>query len=308
MGWFSSKWFYKSYTIAKYVVGEEVYLTREIPDPWLGTCISPNPPKYVVTSVSDKPTGGLIWKEFVYSIKDLSTGVVRTKVYESEMRPAGKTLGRYRLDYRHMDYHCLEIAIPRSIDWSTRASLYNDNVLELTYDIRTGTYTLWFDPEFEDRYSLVRLFTGLMWQDVSQDRVIAIQNSTINSAWAEDLDSIDASTFWTGPKAFQLMVRLQRWLSKDKEFQDTHLPSADSKIVRLDKEPPEDPLYYRWEKKCIRCDHTLMYVTTRNEKTDTQGSNMDEDYVCHNCGKHLYCYWHENPLPFRYERGNDTFY
>jgi hypothetical protein len=147
-----------------------------------------------------------------------------------------------------------------------------------------------------------------MWQDVSQDRVLAIQKSIINNAIAEDLGSVDASTFWTDPKAFHLMVRMQRWAREDKEFQNTRLPSADGKIARLDKEPPEDPLYYRWEKKCIKCDHTLMYVTTRNEKTDYQGSNMDEDYVCPKCGKHLYPYWHENPLPFRYQRGNDTFY
>ena len=229
MGWFDSKWLYKSYTIAKYVVGEEVYLTREIPDPWLGTCVSPNPPKYIVTTVSDKPTGGLINKEFVYSIKNVDTNEVRTGVYESEMRPAGLSLGRYRLDYRHMDYHCLELAITRSLDWSTRASLYNDNVLELTYDIRTSTFSLWFDPEFEDRYSLVMLFTRLMWQDVSQDRVIAIQNSTINDAWKENLDMVDPANFWTGPKAFHLMVRMQRWLSRDEEFQNSHLPNASSK-------------------------------------------------------------------------------
>lgn len=306
MGWFSSKWFYKSYTIAKYVVGEEVYLTREIPEPWLGTCVSPNPPKYTVTSVSDKPTGGLINKEFLYTLKNVDTEEVLTGVYESEMRAAGYTLGFYRLDYRHMDYHCLEIAILRSLDLTTRASLYNDNVLELTYDVRTGNFTLWFDPEFEDRDSLVMMFTRLMWQDVSQDRVLVIQNSIGYAAWSEDLTEVDASNFWVGPKAFHLMVRLQRWLREGKDFQNAHLPGE--KIVRLEEEPPEDPVNYRWEKKCIKCDHTLMYVTTRNEKTDTQGSNMNEGYICHNCRKPLHCYWHENPLPFKYERGNDTFY
>lgn len=305
MGWFNSKWLYKSYTIAKYVVGEEVYLTRAIPDPWLGTCVSPNPPKYVITAVPDKPTGGLLYKEFVYSIKNVDTEEVLTGIYESEMRPAGKKLGFYRLDYRHMDYQYVDIAIPRTWEKDTRASLYNDNILELTYDIRTDKFTLWFDPTV-DRHRLVIRFSSLMWQSVSHDRALEIQNTTITDAFRAGLSGFDQSEYWSDKSAFRLMVRFQLWLAESDEYQDAHLPGE--KIVRLEEEPPEDPLFYRWEKKCIRCNHTLMYVTTRTAKTDAQGSNMDEDYRCHNCGKHLYCYWQENPLPFRYERGNDTFY
>lgn len=305
MGWFDSKWLYKSYTIAKYVVGEEVYLTREIPEPWLGTGVSPNPPKYIVTTVSDKPTSGLINKEFVYSIKNVDTNEVRTGVYESEMRAAGYRLGFYRLDYRHMDYQYVDIAIPRTWDKDTRASLYNDNILELTYDIRTNKFTLWFDPTV-DRHRLAIRFSSLMWQSVSQGRALEIQNTTITDAFRAGLSGFDQSEYWSDNSAFRLMVRFQLWLAESDEYQDAHLPGE--KIVRLVEEPPEDPLFYRWERKCVHCSTHLMWCTERNERTDKDMDALNVEGRCAVCGKRLNFYWVEHGLPFRYERGNDTYW
>ena len=241
MGWINSKWSYKSRKWPEYVVGNEVYLTREIPEPWLGTGISSNPPKYVIKEVSETARGGIINKEFVYVIKNIETNMVSREVCESELQSATLPFGHYKPDSIHTDYEQLIIAITKNLDYNEEPSLYNDNILELTWDNRTETYSLWFDNTITDP-ELIRkvtlLFRALSVSGCSVEETVRAQYKYIEPILKAGGKQLDEKDIWTAKSLYTLLARRYIWEdlvydSKDDEFQKSH-PSA-SKIQRPDE-------------------------------------------------------------------------
>ena len=231
--WFNSSWTYKSRDNALHHVGDTVYVTRQIPKPWLGTGISKTPTKYVVKEVSEIASGGIINKEFQYTIENLETGKIRKNMYESELMSTNIPLGYYKVDSTHMDYERLDAAIPRSLDLNIEDSLYNDNVLELTYDSRTDKVSLWFDPEFKEWNKLTILFAHRLWRRRTDEERLYYFNRYVEPVMREGIDHIE--DLWTADSIFTLLARMQAWEQSSEEFQEVHLPTK--KIFRL-PEPP----------------------------------------------------------------------
>ena len=239
MGWIYSKWKYKSRKWPEYVVGNEVYVTREIPKPWLGTGVSPNPPKYIIKEVSPTARGGIINKEFVYVIKNIETNMVTLEVYESELQSAAIPFGHYKPDSIHTDYEQLILAITKNLNYNEKPSLYNDNILELTWDNRTETYSLWFDntitdPEIIRKITL--LFRALSVNGCSVDETVRAQHKYIDPTIKVGSKQLDEKNAWTAKSLYTLLARRYIWedlVYDDEEFQKSH-PSA-PKIQRPDE-------------------------------------------------------------------------
>ena len=89
MGWFESKWFYKSGETAKFKKDEEVLHKEYEGIPFGGGFIWYRVKYYpcVILEITDTPTGGLINKEFVYTIKRICDNETLHNIYESELKP-----------------------------------------------------------------------------------------------------------------------------------------------------------------------------------------------------------------------------
>ena len=241
MGWIHSKFSYRSGAYPAYGIGEKVYLSREIPDPWLGTGVSPNPPEYEIKEVSKTARGGIFNKEFVYSIKNLVTNMVTLEIYESELKSAALPLGCYVPDHKHTDYEYLILAITKNLDRNETPSLYNDNVLELTYDSRTDKCSLWFDSTITDP-DIVRkitlLFMSLSVQNRSDDYILQAQNEYIQPTIKIGNEQLDEKDVWIANSIYVLLGRRLLWdeivcHANDNEFIKSH--SSAEKIYRPDK-------------------------------------------------------------------------
>lgn len=86
MGWLRSRWRYKSGDIAKFSKNEQVMYPKFM---WMKLDpILLYMPVYfpcIVIDVSNNPNGGLINKEFTYTIKRIEDNKIISKVYESEL-------------------------------------------------------------------------------------------------------------------------------------------------------------------------------------------------------------------------------
>jgi hypothetical protein len=246
MGWIHSKFSYKSGKWPEYKVGEEVYLVREIPKPWLGTGLSPVPTKYRIKEVSKTACGGIINREFVYVIVNTETNMVTINVYESELRSAAQPLGYYKPDHRHTDYEYLIIGVTKNLDRNEAPSFYNDNILELTYDSRTNTYSLWFDSTITDSAivrSVTLLLMSLSLEGYSDDEVVRIQHKYIDATLKVGDDQIEAKDAWIAKSIYILVARRFIWddivcHDEKDEYIKTH-PSA-AKVYRPDKKYIKD--------------------------------------------------------------------
>ena len=240
MGWIHSKFSYKSGSRPAYEIGEKVFLTREIPKPWLGTGISPNPPMYEIKEVSKTACGGIFNKEFVYTIVNIETRMVTLDIYESELKSAAQPLGFYIPDYRHTDYEYLLLAVTKNLDRNEIPSFYNDNVLELTYDSRTDKCSLWFDSTITDTEiirDITLLFMSLSVRDCSDDDILKAQWEYIQPTIQKGDAQIDEKDIWVATSIYILLGRRFIWddiacHAKDDEFIKSH-PSAE-KIYRPD--------------------------------------------------------------------------
>ena len=241
MGWIHSKFSYKSGRWPEYKVGEEVYLVREIPKPWLGTGLSPVPVKYRIKEVSKTACGGIINREFVYVIVNTETNMVTINVYESELKSAAQPFGYYRPDHRHTDYEYLIIAATKNLDRNESPSFYNDNILELTWDSRTDTYRLWFDSTITDS-AVVRTVTlilmGLSVEGCSDIETVRIQNNFITPTFKVGESQLEEKDAWIAKSIHILVARRFIWddivVHDDKdEYIKTH-PSAE-KVYRPDE-------------------------------------------------------------------------
>ena len=241
MGWIHSKFSYKSGKWPAYEVGEKVYLKREIPNPWLGTGISPNPPKYEIKEVSKTARGGIFNKEFVYTIVNIETRMVTLEIYESELKSAALPFGFYIPDYRHTDYEYLLLAVTKNLDRNEIPSFYNDNVLELTYDSRTDSCSLWFDTTITDTEiirNITLLFMSLLAQGRSDDDIVNAQWNYVEPTLKEGDEQINEKDAWTASSPHILLARRFIWddiacHTKGDEFIKSH-PSAE-KIYRPDE-------------------------------------------------------------------------
>lgn len=241
MGWIHSKFSYKSGNRPAYEIGEKVYLIREIPSPWLGTGISPNPPKYEIKEVSKTACGGIFNKEFVYTIVNIETRMVTLEVYESELKSAALPFGFYIPDYRHTDYEYLLLAVTKNLDRNEIPSFYNDNVLELTYDSRTDSCSLWFDTTITDTEiirDITLLFMSLSNQGRSDEDIVKAQWDYIEPTLKAGDEQINEKDIWTASSMYILLARRFIWddiacHAKDDKFIKSH-PSAE-KIYRPDE-------------------------------------------------------------------------
>lgn len=241
MGWIHSKFSYKSGNRPAYEIGEKVYLIREIPSPWLGTGISPNPPKYEIKEVSKTACGGIFNKEFVYTIVNIETRMVTLEVYESELKSAALPFGFYIPDYRHTDYEYLLLAVTKNLDRNEIPSFYNDNVLELTYDSRTDSCSLWFDTTITDTEiirDITLLFMSLSNQGRSDEDIVKAQWNYIEPTLKAGDEQINEKDIWTASSMYILLARRFIWddiacHAKDDKFIKSH-PSAE-KIYRPDE-------------------------------------------------------------------------
>ena len=241
MGWIHSKFSYKSGNRPVYEIGEKVYLIREIPKPWLGTGISPNPPKYEIKEVSKTARGGIFNKEFVYTIVNIETRMVTREIYESELKSAALPFGFYIPDYRHTDYEHLLLAVTRNLDRNEIPSFYNDNVLELTYDSRTDSCSLWFDTTITDTEiirNITLLFMSLLSQGRSDDDIANAQWNYVEPTLKAGDEQINEKDAWIASSTYILLARRFIWddiacHTKGDEFIKSH-PSA-PKIYRPDE-------------------------------------------------------------------------
>lgn len=241
MGWIHSKFSYKSGKRPAYEIGEKVYLIREIPSPWLGTGISPNPPKYEIKEVSKTACGGIFNKEFVYTIVNIETRMITLDIYESELKSAALPFGFYIPDYRHTDYEHLLLAVTKNLDRNEIPSFYNDNVLELTYDSRTDSCSLWFDTTITDTEiirDITLLFMSLSNQGRSDEDIVKAQWDYIEPTLKAGDEQINEKDIWTASSMYILLARRFIWddiacHAKDDKFIKSH-PSAE-KIYRPDE-------------------------------------------------------------------------
>jgi hypothetical protein len=241
MGWIHSKFSYKSGKRPAYEIGEKVYLIREIPSPWLGTGISPNPPKYEIKEVSKTARGGIFNKEFVYTIVNIETRMVTLEVYESELKSAALPFGFYIPDYRHTDYEHLLLAITKNLDRDEIPSFYNDNVLELTYDSRTDSCSLWFDTTITDTEiirNITLLFMSLLAKGRSDEEIAKAQWNYVEPTLKAGDEQINEKDAWIASSPHILLARRFIWddiacHTKGDEFIKSH-PSAE-KIYRPDE-------------------------------------------------------------------------
>lgn len=236
--WIYSKWSYKSRDTALHKVGDQVYVTRQIPKKWEGTGITPTPPIYEVTGVSETACGGVINKEFLYTIKSLDTGKVRKSVYESELMSTSIPLGYYKVDDTHMDYERLDAAIPRTLDLEVEDSLYRDNVLELTYNAVADKVSLWFDPEFKNWNKLGLLFAERLWKRRADDERLYYFKRYVEPVMREGINHIPAEELWTADSIFTLLARFQAWELSSDDFKKDRMPSK--KMRRLESDYSEE--------------------------------------------------------------------
>jgi hypothetical protein len=241
MGWIYSKFSYKSGKWPEYKVGEEVYVDREVPNPWLGTGLSPTPTKYIIKEVSKTACGGIINREFVYVIVNTETNMVTINVYESELKSAAQPLGYYKPDHRHTEYEYLIIGVTKNLDRNEVPSFYNDNILELTYDSRTNTYSLWFDSTITDS-AIVRnvtlLLMSLSLEGYSNNECARIQRKYIEPTLKVGNEQLEGKYAWIAKSIYILVARRFIWddlvcHDEKDEYIKTH-PSAE-KVYRPDK-------------------------------------------------------------------------
>ena len=153
---------------------------------------------------------GFIFKEFTYTIKSLSTGEIVENVYESELKSAAQPLGYYKPDHSHTDYEYLIIGVTKNLDRNEAPSFYNDNILELTYDSRTNTYSLWFDSTITNS-SIVRsvtlLLMSLSLEGYSDDEVVRIQHKYIDATLKVGDNQIEEKYAWIAKSIYILVAR-----------------------------------------------------------------------------------------------------
>jgi hypothetical protein len=167
--------------------------------------------------------------------------MVTLEIYESELKSAALPFGFYIPDYRHTDYEYLLLAVTKNLDRNEIPSFYNDNVLELTYDSRTDSCSLWFDTTITDTEiirNITLLFMSLSAQGRSDDDIVKAQWEYIEPTLKAGDEQINEKDAWTASSMYILLGRRFIWddiacHAKDDEFIKSH-PSS-SKIYRRDE-------------------------------------------------------------------------
>ena len=233
MSWITSNKFYESGEKPKFEVGQRIIIQSYTFYITSMRVVKTRPIRAEVVSVSDKKSG-LFWKEFTYTVKELESGKVRTNMYESELGIAEGKIGYYDIDSTHMDYVKLIAAIPRSLDIDAPISFYEDNVLEITYDSDTDTFSLWVDPEYTSYAKLGVLLNPVLLRGKTDDETFEICHKYIYPVIYSGISYLGKG-LWTAKDPYTLLSRFHVFEECREEFQEANKPTK--KVYRFHEDP-----------------------------------------------------------------------